>query len=246
MPSTSEASHNPISGTGLAAILGTAALAGSFLLDWRQRNSTVDHESCLVAIAHQKLADAGFGANFSVSNSGNTGCLRIELDIAHFAGMPRAERERRVSCLLEDALEDKLKEIEIVWCRSHPDEPTRRTKEDDLERKCTLSEADTETGSDFAESEHDDDEEASDDGQSCCAEMTIDPTASPLAAIEPTKTRVDAGRVMEDTAVCSGLVAERRRQIAMAGCAFRPADTWEIPQGIVPELRKQWSHRNVD
>lgn len=301
VPSTvpSEVSCNPISATGLVALLGTAALAGTFVLDRWQSTRPADDELCLVATVNQKLIDVlGSGANFKVSPCERKGCLQIELDIGSFSGMPRAERECRLANLLEDVVEDKLTEIEIIWCQSSADKLSRCNTEVHLPaQNCIASDADTEIDSDSAEGEGEDEDTAS-ISSACCSscddasndlacpscmelhdcscpdadteidsqrsgglEMSVDPEVSScefqhtaavrcestqLDVTEPTKTIVEAAGVPDGTAIPSGIVAARRQQILARRAQIRPADTWLIRQGIVPELRRQWTKDDMN
>lgn len=277
VPSTvpSEVSCNLIPATGLAALLG-AAVAGTFVLDRRECTQLADDEACLVATVNQKLKDAlGSGANFTVSPCERKGCLQLELDIGCFSGMPRAERECRLSNVLEGVLEDKLMEIEIIWRQSSADKLSRCNTEGHLPAQNGIaSNADTEIDSDSVEGECEDTDtvsisstscsicdDASNDPQSSGLEISADPEASPcefqhtaaagyesahLGVTEPTKTIVKAAGLPDGTAICRGLVAMRRQQILVRRAEFRPADTWVIRRGIVPELRKQWTDEMDD
>lgn len=220
--STPHCFHDHISTIGLASVLGTVALAGTLLLDWQQRNSVCfcNHDSLLVASANQKFADLfGSEAHFEISSCENKGFFRIEVDIDCFPGMLRAERERRVSQLCDDVLGEHVKEIEIIWR---------------FAQKCSVSEADTEIDSE-GESESEEEEAAS-----------ISSTFQ-RGCDDASETFIDAEGVLDGTGICSGLVAKRRMQIVTPrDRQFRPADTWQIRQGMVPELRKQWSRGNVD
>lgn len=278
VPSTvpSGASCNPISATGLVALLGTAAFAGAFVLDRRRCARPADDELCLVATVNQKLKDLlGSGANFKVSPCERKGCFQIELDICYFSGMPRAERECRLANLLKDIAEDELKEIEIIWRKSSADKLSRRNTEVHLPAQyCIASDADTEIDSDSAEGECEDEDTAS-ISSACCSscddtsndrwssglELRDDPEVSScefqqaavarreskqLDVTEPTQTIVKAACVPDVTAIRSGIVAARRQQIFTRRAQVRPADTWLIRPGIVPELRKQWTKDDMD
>lgn len=108
-----------------------------------------------------------------------------------------------------------------------------------------MTEASIETQSDISDDEDEDSEEtsiastfrsnsdeASDDGQSSGQDVGF-----PVIVLERES--------QPEMVVCSGIVAARCKEIMARTSQIKPADTWQIREGIVPEMRKQWSRGNV-